>query len=216
MTFLSLLLRDTGTIFRIPKRMTFLWFTRTPVRTQLEISRPVDCDFSFFSFKAESILTAAVEQLTEAMTMPPSLVSQEFVISQCPCCDRAAMTKGTQNSPMAKISLFSRAFFKSPSAASLNQTPSAAAYRRPFQKNNSPQKKRKNLLSFQPGTGGDFASELDSKLNVFRVYPCKAAYLKFHIHTNLLPQARYTLLLAGKQWDNSFPAGKFSVAYFRV
>lgn len=43
MTFLSPLFRDTGTIFRIPKRTTFLWFTRAWVRTQLKISHPVDC-----------------------------------------------------------------------------------------------------------------------------------------------------------------------------
>lgn len=41
MTFLSPLLGDTGTIFRIPKRMTFFHFTMSCVRTQ--IKSIIDC-----------------------------------------------------------------------------------------------------------------------------------------------------------------------------
>lgn len=71
MTFLSLLLRDTGTNFRIPQRMTFLWFTRARVRTQLEISQPVDCrGFR----KADITPRTAVELLTKAVLMLASLL----------------------------------------------------------------------------------------------------------------------------------------------
>lgn len=72
MTFLSPLLRDTGTIFRIPKRMTFLWFMRTRGEdTALDKSA---CRLQRFG-KAESILRTAVEQLTKAMMMQGSLVA---------------------------------------------------------------------------------------------------------------------------------------------